>query len=683
MTFLRFSVTACACVLAAACSRGDAKAPPDDRPTGSERSGVEGTGAGRSGSSGRVAAGSGGGIPSAGAGAGQRQEPDDDAGTADAATDPSLPVRGAFTAEQLAAQSCDVNRPGFAYRAAQSGTTVAAMPMQGTLAPVPCLRYTGFGSADPTLGIARDGSVFVAPAFAEEGVSVLRSSDFGASWQLLQPDRVHSRRQPYLEVDDATDRIFFATTTVSVFGPAGFSLSISADLGASWGVAELAPDAIDRLKIFAGPPRTSTPDGYPNFVYAAAPAPFAIATPLSAFFGLTPESQSIYRSDDGGESWERVARESLVAADVSGCPEGEWIGYGAGAVDARGNAYLALRRCRSLAIAASSDEGERWTIRDVPNATLPPFEASNTLRIVEDPNVLVGEQLAIDRDGTLYVAWVDDRGGLRFAFSRDGAATWSAPIAAAAPEVVSVRYVAIAVRSPGVVALAYYGSTDRQTYDGYVAETEDAFVEEPRFTSVILNDPSRPLFPWGFDTGYLAVDDDADRNEHIRVRYAPNGDLWVSMLQDMCESATTTRCSWDLATHTNSPYQGVVGRMVRGSSPRWGAPRAAAPNGGEPSCDPTPDATAQCSATLRSEEVCASLARCACDACVCPLLACEADPRCAAVRRCALDNDCRGSDCLFSCQEVALDAGERATARALDVTACLVRSGCPASCSPL
>jgi len=100
---------------------------------------------------------------------------------------------------------------------------------------------------------------------------------------------------------------------------------------------------------------------------------------------------------------------------------------------------------------------------------------------------------AVDRHGTLYIAWIGP-GTLPYVVtSTDRGLSWSAPMMVAAPGVQAVRRVAIAVRKRGQVALAYLGTTDGPHFNGYITESRDVLTERPRFWSASVNDPGEPL----------------------------------------------------------------------------------------------------------------------------------------------------------------------------------------------
>ncbi|HEX4477820.1 MAG TPA: sialidase family protein [Polyangiaceae bacterium] len=591
------------------------------------------------------------------------------------------------TPAELAAEHCAVDRAGFAYTG--GATKSASAPAPASAAPVPCISLTGYGSAESSLAVASDGAVFTAPAFTANGNGVVRSRDVGQTWDLSIPmvggSPVHGRTQPYLYLDPTTNRLFFATSGLSLSGggggkmTGGFNLTYSDDEGQTWSYVNAGIGTLDWAKIFAGPPVTSKTTGYPNIVYFSSPSP--ISTPL---YSLTPDHQIVSRSLDGGATWVQAGTFTLKPSDIAGCDPNEWIIYGAGAVAKDGTVYQVGNQCGKLVVEVSKDEGSTFTTKLVTGGDLPPFDTTNIVGIVANPNVLPTDLLTLDPDGNVYVVWVDASGALRLSTSKDQATTWSPSVVVAAPAVNTVRYGSVAAKKAGVVAVAYYGSTDGGvTFDGYVAETTNAFAAAPLFTSVTVDDPADPLYRRGFETGYLGLFTGSDLNEIIEVRYGADGDLWASFVKDMCTSGDASACSWDASAHANSIFQGVVGRMVHGAASAFGTePVAARPSVEAGVCSET-DATAiaSCHAEAAQENVCAALGACACDHCACEFAACHADADCDAVRQCAEVHNCRGLDCLTPCGPVVTKAGDLLTTRALAISDCADKAGCPSACS--
>jgi len=604
--------------------------------------------------------------------------------TTDGGVVPDDAVHGAFTADQLAKQNCDVTRPGFAYVSSADGPNTASAPPSGDLAPIPCLSLTGHGSTEPSIGITKDGTVFYGPAFTATGNGMITTKNFGETWELVLPKlsngATHGRVQPYTYVDPRTDRIFFATQAGSAMpSPAtsGFNLSVSADGGSTFTYANVMPEGFDWAKIFAGPPVSSSPSGYPNIVYFSAPAPISTPIPIVSVLGLTPDRQPVYKSLDGGKTWVAATPMDLKPASVPGCAATEWIIYGSGAVGPDGTVYQGLRRCTKVAVAVSGDEAKTWTIQEIPGSTMATYDTSNLAGIVANPNVLPTEILSVDGSGNVYVSWVDGAGKLRLTYSKDKAKTWSKSVVVSAPAVKAVVYSSVAIKEPGTVAIAYYGSSDGVKYDGYIAETTNGFDATPSFSTVMVNPASAPLFEWGFEVGYLGILAGADLNEIVQVKYAPNGDLWASFVKDMCKGADKDNCDWS-AQHTKSVFQAAVGRLVHGVKNNWATSPAPLPDA--PACAQNSGVQSACASQTDGTGICTQLTSCICEHCACEAIACAIDPTCKAVLICAGKNNCRSWECLFPCQKELLTAGDLQTTRALNVATCAVKSSCVSTC---
>jgi hypothetical protein len=475
----------------------------------------------------------------------------------------------------LSAQGCRPESPATAYKA-QSPASVASTATGS--APYPCFSVTGYGTSESSLGIASDGSVFVAPAYTAGGNGVAVSRDEGATWQALIPKFPqgggHGRVQPFFYLDPATNRMFFATTHTG----SGFDLSWSDDAGKTWNYELISADAQDWIKIFAGPPPAggSAPAGYANVLYTSAPSP--ISTPSGGIYP-PPDHQAIYRSLDGGVTWTSVGGSNLTLdptkevtaglADATTCPSTEWVIFGDGVVGADGAIYIGYRMCTELAIAISKDEGATWSSVVVPGSILPSFTSFASPLTTQ--NLLTSEPIAVDASGNLYAIWNDSAGLVRMSVSKDHGVTWSGggggdagsdAIVVSAPGVETTVLSGITVKSPGTIAIAYFGSTDGTRFNGYLAESTDALDPAPTFWSATVNDPSEPLFASGFDNNYAASLSGGDLDELVQVKYAPSGDVWASFLKEMCPKLNTSKCSWDYKAHVSSIFQGAIGRLV-------------------------------------------------------------------------------------------------------------------------
>jgi len=465
--------------------------------------------------------------------------------------------------------SCDSAQTASSY-VANPTASIASTPASGSSNLLPCLSVTGYGTSESAVGIASDGTVYIYPGYVRsnsDGVGVMRSTDSGASWDLIVPEAANHqealhRGQPFMYLDPTTDKMFLLSSFLTLQDPlgTGFRLYASDDAAKTWDYSEVAKEGRDWIKMLSGPPVTSQTQGYPNVLYLSLPTPISTPVTLQFFSIQLPQYQQIYRSLDGGKSWQAMGQLLLKTRAVPDCANTEFILYGNGVVGSDGTIYLGLRRCSHLGIAVSHDEGATWTVADVPNTSLKPI--SNILQVLQHPEYLVGEPFTMDGQGNLYAVWTGADQLLHQSVTRDKGATWSTPVVVSSPEVDHVRFSAVNLDSKGRLAIAYYGSSDGGfSYDGYVTESNNPLDSTPAFRQVMVNPPDAPLFPRNFDAGYIFTLFGGNLYEYLQVKSAPNGDLWASFVRDMCPGQLNARCTWSRYEH-ESGYQSTVAHIV-------------------------------------------------------------------------------------------------------------------------
>jgi hypothetical protein len=385
--------------------------------------------------------------------------------------------------------------------------------------PVLYVSHTGHPAAEPTLGITPDGAVFFQAEDVTNGVSpvsdILRSSDDGRTWQvvspMLGPIRRHPQSEdPYLYVDPVTGRVF----TADLFIPGCSELSWSDDGGTTWTTSIAGCGTFDHETIFAGPPVTSHPRGYPNVVYYCA-IDGGAAIPTST---MTVCEKSL----DGGLTWIPTGRPPYVA-DPGGQPDGTYGiagacdgGTGHGIVAPDGTIYLPRGYCGQPFLAISHDEGRSWTRVQVSTLGMP-----KTSDNVFEHEAAVG----IDPHGNLFYFWLAHDRLPYLAHSRDGGRIWSKPLMVGTPGLTEAALPAMASGPRGEVAFVYMGSTnspgapfpgegectptshpigfvigcaaaaayDHVTWNGYIGITRNPLAAHPTIYAGTVNDPGHPL----------------------------------------------------------------------------------------------------------------------------------------------------------------------------------------------
>ena len=404
-------------------------------------------------------------------------------------------------------------------------------------APVVRESRLNHGAGEPTLGITKDGAVFVTAssgcvtscAGSEEsletvapgGRAVLATFDKGKTWKDVSPGASgvspHAvSLDPYLYVDTTPDgqRIFDVDLNLACA-----ELSYSDDKGKTWITNPIScgEPVNDHQTLFTGPPVTSPTVLYPKVVY---------------YCFNHPAVTKCNKSLDGGLTF--VTTTDLLGPDCGGL-------NGHGITDAKGVIFIPLGSCGQPTLAISRDEGASWT-----TVRTAPIRADNG----GDPSV------AIDSKGNLYYLFVSAERMPMLVTSKDGGKTWSKPVNVAAPGVLATNLATLDVGAPGKVAIAYYGTTSDEKnafWNGYLAEGVDVLGSKPLFYSASVNDPKHPLKSKGCGPGRCGRVLD-----FIDVEIATDGHPWAAYVDacaDVCEKTGVE------SIHDN---EGLVGTFTGG-----------------------------------------------------------------------------------------------------------------------
>lgn len=399
--------------------------------------------------------------------------------------------------------------------------------------PIPDARLYRLGVTawEPTVGLTSDGTIYFKaqpvrsntdPQVTYTNSSVrsvtMRSNDDGVSWRTafdLHPNSL----DPYLFVDKRTDRVF----TNDYEGPC-HALSYTDD-GEDWNVRHVGcVYNTDHQTFFAGPPRTSDPQGYPNIVYLC-----TIGTGATTSSGT---SMVCSKSLDGGDSFSPTGEPAFTVEENL---EGECDpGNGHGHVGPDGTVYLPAGYCGQPHLAISEDEGQTWNRVQV---------ADNGM--FNEVGGLTNHEAAVtvDESGNIYYMWIAEDRLPYLSISRDKGATWSEPMMIGAPGLNQTSLPTMAKGANDNLAFAYMGSKnaptgppfptesdayENVTWNGYLSVTTNALDDDPVFYSASVNNPNDPMREG--DCGPVRCNAVGD---FIDVQVGPEGKPWAAF-SDAC-----------------------------------------------------------------------------------------------------------------------------------------------------
>ena len=430
-----------------------------------------------------------------------------------------------LTRAESAPNACHKSWPVVAHR---SGGRIVRT---ATHLPIPCATETGFATSESSIAVNNRGAIFYSPANTEN--TMARSLDGGATWNLVQPQRMEYTNfwntvDPYVTVDRRTGRVFWVhvtgplRTTSSVVddsqlpGPPtfllafayGFQVYSSDDDGHRWTTADYryAP-MTDWEKLFVGPPPAGSPKpvGYPNVVYVCANSPVEVVGP----------GRLCYKSLDGGRTFDVAGYVFPSASTPDACGA---LNTTVAVVDSKGTIFMPVTCSNGSYLAVSRDEGASYEwlpVPGVPGGPNGPFPGN------------IAFQVAVDASDNLSVMWlVGDR--LLLATSRTNGRTWSAPASIAGPGLHQITIPALAAGPRGSVGVVYYASraANAPALTAYLTETQNALATRPLFVTAALNDPKRPIF---HDYGLF----DSPRADFIGSTYDASGALWAGVVKQL------------------------------------------------------------------------------------------------------------------------------------------------------
>ena len=370
-------------------------------------------------------------------------------------------------------------------------------PVSGDSAAKGCRYDTGVTDQSPSIQISRNGTLFI----GRNAAGVLRSADKGLTWQAITPP-VHANGDSHakgvhgtVHIDPVTDRVWYVTSNAAASCGAmkgGAVVSWSDDLGATWQGSTTGCGTFDWGRMVTG--------FHPNGLQQRAVYFFGVAPRLVG--GLRP----VYRSLDGGATWQQMKNPASVTTEAGAgvaAPDGtlyfdypEFIGFDPARITSKVYPFKPANLCRQM-IAVSEDFGETWRQEAVPNSLA--------------CNLQTGQQkVAVDKAGTVYVLWTDDRDNqIYLVTSRDKARTWSAPVKAMPPGTsFNNGHANIVASEPGHVLISSLNTEAKANprrwivsgygvWHAWLSESFDANAAAPHFRTVDLDPPNDPTLAEG------------------------------------------------------------------------------------------------------------------------------------------------------------------------------------------
>jgi hypothetical protein len=445
--------------------------------------------------------------------------------------------------------------------------------------------HTGRLAFEPTLGFTDQKTLLLQGYDAPRGDVPLgwdatgvvwRTRDGGRTWEDVSPSTPEERREeysgdPYLYVDPTTSRAFTVNYQIGTCS----TISWTDDGGKTWADGNPVGCGLgDHQNLFAGPPRTSEPAGYPNVVYYCAIGGFTFA---SAAAGCQ-------RSLDGGQTFHPVGAPFVSdptkhrdgGFDVPGNCTGA---VAPGVVGPDGTVYVPSGQCGQPWLAISEDEGLTWKQVQVATSGMGQGDEAFFADGSSERSFASHESgVAVDDLGNVYYTWVARDHVAYLVVKRAGEEAFGLPTRVSPAKLTDATLPAIAVGDPGHLAIAYVGSENApparmcpgdsftceitpgieeyyrgSTWNGYVTVTTEALVADPTFLTGTANDPRDPL-----ERGFCGQGRCGALGDFFDVTIGPDGRAWAAFA-DHCPAGAET-C--DGAVYASA--YGIVAHMVTG-----------------------------------------------------------------------------------------------------------------------
>lgn len=388
-----------------------------------------------------------------------------------------------------------------AFRPLAGNVSLAADAALGT----PWWKETGFGGAEPTMGITSSGAIF-----ATGGSSAIRSLDGGGSWEVSY-DLTPWSFDPMMWYDEVTDLIYMDPMTV----PLGCTtLAWSGDDGESWTTnpAVCHPPPMDHQKFFTGVPGPEAPPvagvAHPTVLYQCYNQ--IVATQCGVSY-------------DGGMTWPVTTKVAAEATD-GGC--GGTNGHGA--TSPKGVVAVPVSSCDELGLGFSHDSGLSFDFTKVPGGL--------GVRSF-DPD------LVFDDEERLFALWRGDDHRTYLTTTPDYGGAWTEPVDVTPPLVQSTFFHTMNLGAGDRLAMAFLGTED---WDGnpndapedtrwhlYILTTEERYAEDPVFTSYKVTPDDDPVHVGQICTGGISCTTGRELLEFIDSAVSPDGTFHV-IYTDSC-----------------------------------------------------------------------------------------------------------------------------------------------------